>query len=140
MKDNPKPFWVELPIKVRAYDIDALGHVNNIVYIRWMEDARMAMLEEYLPYESLMAEHVSPVLLHTEIDYLVPVKLFDPLICHAWIPKVKGVQMWIVFEFRVNESLRASGRQKAIFFDYQKEKPCKPPKRFMEQYQKYFSK
>ncbi len=138
MSDNPKPFYTELPVKVYAYDIDAVGHVNNTVYIRWTEDARTAMLDEYLPYKDLMADQISPVLLHTEIDYILPVKLFDPLILSAYVSGVKGVQMWIDFEFKVEGELRANAQQRGVFFNISKQKPCRPPKKFLEVYKNYF--
>ena len=31
---------LEMPLKVRAYDVDAMGYVSNIVYVRWFEDLR----------------------------------------------------------------------------------------------------
>ena len=32
----------ELPIRVEEADIDALGHVNNVTYVRWVQDAAVA--------------------------------------------------------------------------------------------------
>jgi acyl-CoA thioester hydrolase len=43
------PFEVEIPLPVRTYDIDFAGIVNNIVYIRWLEDLRLEMLARYFP-------------------------------------------------------------------------------------------
>jgi acyl-CoA thioesterase FadM len=40
MTDKTKPLSVELSLNVNTYDIDVAGHVNNIVYIRWLEDMR----------------------------------------------------------------------------------------------------
>ena len=38
---------VQRPLRVKPYDIDVVGVVSNIVYVRWMEDLRMAMLDGY---------------------------------------------------------------------------------------------
>ena len=37
-KLDTRPLLVTLPIRVQTYDIDFASHVNNQVYIRWLED------------------------------------------------------------------------------------------------------
>lgn len=39
---GPKPVVFELPLHVNADDIDTMGHVNNIVYLRWVQDVATA--------------------------------------------------------------------------------------------------
>lgn len=138
MSETIKPFYLEHPIQVKSYDIDIVGHVNNIVYIRWLEDIRLVMLDEYLPFEELMAEDMSPVLLRTEIDYKVPIKMFDSVVARAYISELKGVRMTLDFEFWVGDVLSCTAIQKAILFHVNKERPCRPPKKFIEKYNSYF--
>ena len=40
MSTSVSPY--EMPIRVDAADIDELGHVNNIVYLRWVQDVATA--------------------------------------------------------------------------------------------------
>jgi acyl-CoA thioester hydrolase len=54
----PGPLFTELTFTVKTYDIDFAGHVSNIVYIRWLEDLRFALLDEYFPLEPSMKEGV----------------------------------------------------------------------------------
>jgi acyl-CoA thioester hydrolase len=49
MKDVFKPMLVELEIKIKAYDIDVMGIVSNIVYVRWFEDLRTLFLIHFYP-------------------------------------------------------------------------------------------
>ena len=44
MTQQRKLMWVE-KMKVRWGDMDAVGHVNNAVYFRYMEQARISWLE-----------------------------------------------------------------------------------------------
>lgn len=136
--EDSRAFPVELPIPVRAYDIDALGHVNNVVYVRWLEDLRTAILDTYLPYQQLMAEQISPVLTRTEIDYKKPIKLFEPVMGRAWISLVKGVRMYMNFEFTVNGQVRSTAVQTGVFFHIKKERPVRPPADFSRQWQAHF--
>jgi acyl-CoA thioester hydrolase len=62
----------ELSIDVRWGEMDALGHVNNIRYLAWLESSRIAFFEG-LGLRTLPTETVGPLLARLEIDYLEPV-------------------------------------------------------------------
>ena len=47
-------------MRVKPYDMDVVGVVSNIVYVRWMEDLRLAMLDAYLPLDEQMADGIVP--------------------------------------------------------------------------------
>ncbi len=49
-----QPFEVALDLPIKTYDIDFAGIVSNIVYIRWLEDLRLKMLESHFPIENLI--------------------------------------------------------------------------------------
>ena len=53
---------IDLPITVKTYDIDFMGIVSNISYIRWMEDLRLQFLDIHYPLQKLIAELIVPVL------------------------------------------------------------------------------
>ena len=53
-----------MEIPVRWVDLDALGHVNNAVYLNYLEEARDRLLES-----GLGPEHAHIVIAHVEIDY-----------------------------------------------------------------------
>ena len=60
----------ELPIQVQPADIDGLGHVNNVVYLRWMLEAASAHWERVADEEA-RRKAVWVVIRH-EIDYKAP--------------------------------------------------------------------
>ncbi|MCB0919439.1 MAG: acyl-CoA thioesterase [Actinobacteria bacterium] len=63
---------VVLTLPVRWGDMDALGHVNNTVYFRWFESARMAYMERVgIPLQP--NGDVGPILAQTECSFLQPV-------------------------------------------------------------------
>lgn len=61
------PIAIELP--VLWSDMDALGHVNNAVYARWLEQARIAYFERV----GLVGGSVGPILARQVIDFVAPV-------------------------------------------------------------------
>lgn len=106
-----KPFEVELAFKVGTYDIDFAGIVSNIVYLRWLEDMRLAMLEAHLPLEDQLAAGTTPVLLSTQIDYVRAIRLFErPRGC-MWVADVGRARWTLEAEIMVDDRLAARARQ-----------------------------
>lgn len=68
----------ELEILVSAADIDELNHVNNVVYVQWVQDAAKAHWETKAPKE-VLDKYIWMVLRH-EIDYLSQALLGDQLL------------------------------------------------------------
>ena len=52
---------VQLEIPVAWGDMDAFGHVNNTVYLRWFESARIAFFER-ISIRASRPEKVGPIL------------------------------------------------------------------------------
>jgi acyl-CoA thioester hydrolase len=110
-----RPFAVELAIPIRGYDIDIAGIVSNIVYVRWLEDLRMALLATYFPFEECVRLGVTPVILHTAIDYHRAVRMFDPLVGRLWATAMGKTRWEVAAEFVVNDTVMASARQRGCF-------------------------
>ncbi len=51
---QPQSREVCVSLRVKPYDIDVVGVVSNIVYVRWMEHLRLAMLEATAPAVELV--------------------------------------------------------------------------------------
>jgi acyl-CoA thioester hydrolase len=83
-----RPMLVEKEIRIGGYDIDAMGIVSNIVYVRWFEDLRMAILDKYYPYTQMMALSVSPILLKTEIEYKAALTIYDRPTGRCWMNRM----------------------------------------------------
>ena len=97
------PFFEQVtPVAVSA--IDELGHVNNIVYLRWVQDIAVAHWQSLASPEA-QAELVWMVLRH-EIDYKHPAILGDEIILRTWVGTAEGLR----FE-RLTEILRGRDRK-----------------------------
>ena len=73
----------EMSVTVRPEDIDILGHVNNVVYLRWVQDAAIAHWTAAAP-AAAQAELFWVVTRH-EIDYKRPTFLEDEVVVRTWI-------------------------------------------------------
>ena len=80
----------ELTITVQPADIDDLKHVNNVVYLRWVQDVAAAHWETIASAE--MKLKYSWVVLRHEIDYKNPAFLGDTLTARTWVSTCEGVR------------------------------------------------
>jgi len=78
-------------IKVKEEDIDQMNHVNNVVYVRYVQEVAEAHWKSIAPMQ-LQKEVVWVVLRH-EIDYKKPAYLDDLLTGETWIDKPSGPKM-----------------------------------------------
>ena len=98
---DPEAF--ELPLAVEPADIDQLGHVNNVVYLRWVQDAAAAHWNALAPEAD--REKLRWLVLRHEIDYKLPARAGDAIVARTWV----GTASRLRFE-RHTELLRASDR------------------------------
>ena len=94
----------ELPIEIRPQDIDRLGHVNNVVYVEWIQAAAIAHWR-VLATPAQQAE-VAWVVVRHEIDYKRPARPGDGIVARTWV----GLASRNTFE-RHTEILRAADRK-----------------------------
>jgi acyl-CoA thioester hydrolase len=100
---NPEPSPFELTILVEPADIDELGHVNNVAYLRWVQDVAVAHWRAMASVED--QAKLWWVVVRHEIDYKHPAYLSDGIVAKTWV----GTASRIRFE-RHTELLRASDR------------------------------
>lgn len=98
------PDRFELPLTITDGDIDGLGHVNNVVYVRWAQDVATAHWESLASAEDRAA--LAWVAIRHEVDYLHPALPGDGIIATTWVGTADAVR----FE-RFVEILRASDRK-----------------------------
>ena len=83
MPVDPVTERYELAIAVTPADIDELGHVNNVVYLRWVQEAAVAHWQAAAT-EAQQAE-LAWVAVRHEIDYKHPAMPGDRLIARTWV-------------------------------------------------------
>ncbi|PIB30620.1 acyl-CoA thioesterase [Maribacter sp. 4G9] len=76
MKDNIPDSYETLELPVQWGDMDAAQHVNNTVYLRWMESARIEMFQK-MSGGTLQYEKIVPILAWQDCKYIFPVTYPD---------------------------------------------------------------
>jgi acyl-CoA thioester hydrolase len=129
-----KPLYVEKIFQPKTYDIDFAAHVSNIVYIRWLEDLRLLLLDTYLPLSILMERGIAPVVMRTCIDYRKPVRLFDKVCGAMWASSIGNIKGILSAEFSVNETVVATADQTGLFVRMLGGRPVAFPDEFKQKF------
>ncbi len=78
---NNNNYIFELPIKVRDYEVDAEGIVNNANYLHYLEHTRHEFCQfAGFTFREMHLQGIDPVLRKVEIEYLTPLGLGDEMI------------------------------------------------------------
>jgi len=92
-------------IAIEPADIDHMGHVNNAVYLRWVQEAVVRYWEAVAPAEAV-AQHLWVALKH-EISYLRPTFLDDGVVAEVIAERVHGARTFFSTIFRRGEDILA---------------------------------
>ncbi|MFY1019025.1 thioesterase family protein [Ectopseudomonas khazarica] len=106
-------------IPVRWGDMDSYGHVNNIIYMQYLEEARVAWLE--LAGVPMSNVPQGPVVLQTQHTYLKPV--VHPATVIVELRAGKAGRSSLVVEHRLStlddpETLYGEGYCKLVWVDH----------------------
>ena len=86
---NPVPYTYTL--KVEKAHIDALSHVNNVVYLQWVNDISERHWNQLSKGKGLKEKYLWVVLRH-ELDYVNQAVLGDELRLVTWVGASRGVK------------------------------------------------
>jgi acyl-CoA thioester hydrolase len=117
----------EQQLPIRTYDIDFAGIVSNIVFVRWLEDLRLGLMEAAYPLRRALAEDVAPILLATRIAYRRPVTIADALVGRIRIAALGRVRWRLAAEFAVDEAIHAEAEQEGLFMRLSTRRPIAIP-------------
>jgi acyl-CoA thioester hydrolase len=122
-------FPVVVTVPVQWGDLDAFGHVNNTVYFRWMESARIAYGQRIGLFELLTAEQIGPILASTACDYRRPVNFPDTI--RVGIRCTRIGRTSLAHDHRIisqeQQAIVAEGTSTMVVFDYGANQPHPVP-------------
>jgi acyl-CoA thioester hydrolase len=120
------------PLHVRFSDVDVYGHVNNVKYFEYFQEARIPLLERLgrsLP--GVGDYHV--VVAQTDVDYKVPILFrLEPYDVHSRITHVGSKSFTIESEIRDGETLLSRARVVLVFFESATQRSVEPPAAYRE--------
>lgn len=128
---------ISTEILVMYYDTDAGGVVHNIVYLRFIEQARTLLaIQLGMSFEEIARTQIHPVVTRTEIDYRRPAVLGDTIVVHGKIAECTAARFWC--EFQVvrprDGALLATCRQSLALVKLPEGRPVRLPAGFPENF------
>ena len=79
------------PLRVSAADLDAQAHVNNVVYVRWIEEVAVAHWLALTTAE--VRARVGWVLVRHEIDYHRPATIGEEILLRTVVPHMERIKV-----------------------------------------------
>ena len=104
-----------LAIDVRPEDIDELGHVNNVVYLGWVQLVA-ATHWNTLSNPEIRSKNIWVALRH-EIDYVSPAFLGDEIRGYTWVSTLEGAKSIRHVEFYLGEKCLAKAKTNWCLLD-----------------------
>ena len=111
------------PIGISADDIDHMGHVNNSVYLKWVQDAVVKFWETVAPPEAV-ARHLWIALSH-EISYRRPTFLDDIVIADVIAERVAGARAMFTTVIKRGEDVLAEVKSTWCCLDSVSRRPAR---------------
>ncbi|VCU54228.1 1,4-dihydroxy-2-naphthoyl-CoA hydrolase [Thermus thermophilus] len=107
-------FPVKVPVQVRFRDLDALGHVNNAVYLTYFEVARVAYFSR-LERDWVGRGHF--ILARAEVDFLRPIHLEDPVEVGVRVVRIGCSSFDMEYRVEVRGEEAARGRTVQVWLE-----------------------
>lgn len=132
--DLPEPFVLE--IEVRQEDTDRIGHANNVVYVRWLEDVSWAHIESHgMDWALHEKTGKAMAITRTEIDYLASANSGDRLLLGTWLTdcdhRLRSARQFQLIRPADSRTLvRAISTHACVTM--QSQRPSRIPKEFLE--------
>jgi acyl-CoA thioester hydrolase len=124
--------------QVMAEEIDEYAHVNNAVYLQWLDHIAWAHSEELgMPLEHCLAIRRGMAVRHTRIDYLEAAVVGDQLLVGTWIVACDGrLRCTRRFDIlRIGDGKRILDAEIEYFcLNLDSGKPCRFPQEFVDRY------
>ncbi|KQW49385.1 thioesterase [Nocardioides sp. Root1257] len=117
------------PVHVRFSDVDVYGHVNNVKYFEYFQEARISGIARM--WEGL--DQVTIVVAQTDVDYRVPI-LFrpEPYDAWSWVSRVGQRSATIESVICDGDSVLSRARVTIVFFDQQTQRSTVPPDTYLD--------
>jgi acyl-CoA thioester hydrolase len=111
------------PIGILPADIDHMGHVNNSVYLKWVQEAVVRYWEKVAPADAV-ADHLWVALKH-EISYRRPAFLEDIVVADVIADQVQGARAFFTTVIKRGEEVVAEVKSIWCCLDSATRKPAR---------------
>jgi acyl-CoA thioester hydrolase len=116
--------------EVRFRDLDPMGHVNNAVFLTYLEQARVAFFAEVGAATGL--EDMNMIVARVEIDFKAPVRLRQEVEVSVRASRFGTKSFDLEYELHVGGELVAEAKSVQVAYDYGRREPMPLPPEWRE--------
>ena len=116
--------------RVRFRDLDPMGHVNNAVFLTYLEQARVAFFSEMGAATGL--EEMNMIVARVEIDFKAPVRLGQEVEISVRASRFGTKSFDLDYELRVDGETVAEAKSVQVAYDYGRREPVPVPAHWRE--------
>jgi acyl-CoA thioester hydrolase len=113
-------------IAIRWGDMDAMGHVNNTMYFRFMEQARIGWFEALVPRGEAW-KGTGIVIANASCNFKRPLNYPGTVDVKVYTAPPGGSSIVTFYELLVDGDLYADGAATVVFVDMARQKPVRIP-------------
>lgn len=121
------PIVTEIP--VAWGEMDALQHVNNVVYFRYFETARIDFFNRLFPLDTLYKSGIGPVISENQARYKRPVTFPDTLLVSVSISDIHSDRFTMHYQVfsKQQQAVTTLGTSVAVMFNFKTGKKAELP-------------
>jgi len=128
MAEKLTDYKYKTPITLRFSDIDAVGHVNNAIYLTYFEEARLRYFHEAIKWDWSKS---GIIVGRSEVTYHKPIMLRDEVRCYVRTSRIGNSSFDMMHVLvRVTpqgEEICTTGKSVLISYDYKANKSVPIP-------------
>lgn len=111
-----EPHKLHYPCDVRFDDLDSYGHVNNVTFAEYLQEARIDFAHRHLAGIGDLSR--GTVVAYQELDYLAPVPFrTEPLDVTAWVTRIGRSSFDLGYEIGADDTIVARGSTTLVAWD-----------------------
>jgi acyl-CoA thioester hydrolase len=110
-----------MTINPRFGDVDALGHINNIVPACWFEQARTPLFRIFDAELKLSRETWPLIMAHSEYDFVDQLFFPQDVEIHTWIGRIGTKSFTVCHEAWQTGRLCVKGSAVVVYYDFKTE-------------------
>lgn len=116
--DVMKPFPVNIEIPVKWGEMDAFQHLNNVIYYRYFESARIAYFGKTDMMVEMEKTGIGPILASSSCRYKAQVTFPDTLICGSRVSQIDEDRLTMAYAAYSKKLGRIAAEGEAVIVSF----------------------
>jgi len=108
-------------IQLRFFDSDAFGHLSNIAFSLYAEQARVDF------FFNVIKQNNNLILAHIDLDFKIQANLTDTVYVETGVIKIGNTSIKIKQDIYANDKVATTAKSVIVLFDYEQQKPMPIP-------------